>query len=467
MAAGNTGRRPNIRRKRSQTGDGVFTLAGWTPRKHQNRSRPKRPTSRLRAGDLDAFERLLLITGPQVRATLDINPKWRAVLDADDVMQVTYLEAFVRFEHFIGTNLRSFVVWLKQIARNNMFDAIKALERDKRPQPDKRVLAGAGEDSYVSLCATLGVTSKTPSSVVAAAEAHTLIDQALAQMPEQYAAAVRYFDLEGLTGPDVAERLGCSRVTAFMLRSRVRALLWDMLGSAPCPDTAVTLQLFCNSFFVRPDALVEFDNLRVRTTFGNPVEFLRELSDEFEGEVIDARFTVKARYVYPKEVGGVLALSWQNGATGWIGITLDPTRFQLAGDFTISIDYQIVDSPQSADGDHYLGLQLLDPSTQQVLAGIERVRTFAGNGDFADLYRASFVGANRPTTAPVEHRAAGALRIRRTNGRISVSFLDFEWHEIAVSECDMEPVTFRILSGAADTRQPHTVTFDNLRVSSP
>lgn len=183
-----------------------------------------------RAGDLDALERLLVALGPEVRMTLDINPKWQAVLDADDIMQVTYLEAFARFDQFIGANLKAFEIWLRQVARNNLLDAIRELGREKRPPPNKRVIPTSRQDASLSLCTMLGVTSTTPSRVVAAAEAGTLVDRALARMPDQYAAAVRYFDLEGLSGSEVAERLGCSRVTAFVLRRRARALLRELLG---------------------------------------------------------------------------------------------------------------------------------------------------------------------------------------------------------------------------------------------
>ncbi|MCG8407745.1 MAG: sigma-70 family RNA polymerase sigma factor [Phycisphaerales bacterium] len=183
-----------------------------------------------RGGDWDAVERLLEAAAPSIREAIEIGPTWQGMIDADDVMQVTYMEAFTRFGQFAGNNQRSFSVWLRQIAKNNLRDAIRSLEREKRPSPRRRVQAQS-EDSCVDLCTMMGVTSKTPSSVVSAEEARSLIDQALSRMPERYAKALRLFDLEGLTGPEVAEQLGCSRVTAFMLRSRARDLLRELLGS--------------------------------------------------------------------------------------------------------------------------------------------------------------------------------------------------------------------------------------------
>ena len=51
---------------------------------------------RAAAGDVDALTELLEFVGPRVRDRLRIGPLWRSSLDADDVMQTTYLEVFLR-----------------------------------------------------------------------------------------------------------------------------------------------------------------------------------------------------------------------------------------------------------------------------------------------------------------------------------------------------------------------------------
>src|SRR5262245_30583110 len=89
--------------------------------------------SRASAGDHDAAARLLNMYGPQVRRTLSISPQWQAAVDAEDVMQVTYIEAFMRFDQFRDSDADSLVAWLTRVAQNNLRDAIKELGRDKRP----------------------------------------------------------------------------------------------------------------------------------------------------------------------------------------------------------------------------------------------------------------------------------------------------------------------------------------------
>src|SRR5262245_21317184 len=97
--------------------------------------------SRAVEGDGEALSELLLRFGPQVRAGLmgRINPKWQATLDEDDVMQASYLDAFIKIGQFRPAGVASFVGWLTQIAENNLRDAIRGLEANKRPDPAHRI----------------------------------------------------------------------------------------------------------------------------------------------------------------------------------------------------------------------------------------------------------------------------------------------------------------------------------------
>lgn len=184
------------------------------------------------SGRADALSELLKRRGPQVRRELSISRKWQSALDPDDVMQVTYVEAFLRIEQFKPRGPDSFLAWLRQIAQNNLRDAIKAMEREKRPPPDKRVQPPSGEDSFVALYELLGATSTTPSRVVAGQEAQALLESALEELPPDYATVVRLHDLEGRTGPEVAAAMGRSRGAIFMLLARAHDQLRQNLGSA-------------------------------------------------------------------------------------------------------------------------------------------------------------------------------------------------------------------------------------------
>jgi RNA polymerase sigma-70 factor (subfamily 1) len=183
-------------------------------------------------GDEDALAGLLRRFGPRVRSELSIGEQWQSVLDLDDVMQVTYLEAFLRIGCFVPRGQESFLAWLRRIAKNNLRDAIKALERDKRPPPAKRVEVPPGEDSFVALYEMLGATGSTPSGHAAREEAETILRAAINELPLDYAQVVRLHDLEGRSGGEVGAVMGRSRGAVVMLLARARDRLKETLGSA-------------------------------------------------------------------------------------------------------------------------------------------------------------------------------------------------------------------------------------------
>lgn len=156
---------------------------------------------------------------------------WQSALDPDDVMQVTYLEAFLRIERFQPRHEGSFLAWLTLIAENNLRDAIKELERQKRPNPRHRVQAGGQDDSYVALVELLGATMTTPSIVAARSELQSALDQALNTLPADYAKVVRLYDLEGRDAKEVAQLMGKSPGAVYMLLARAHDRLRDALGS--------------------------------------------------------------------------------------------------------------------------------------------------------------------------------------------------------------------------------------------
>ncbi|MFO0837815.1 MAG: sigma-70 family RNA polymerase sigma factor [Phycisphaerae bacterium] len=183
------------------------------------------------AGDSEALASLLRTVGPQVRAGLRIDPRWQSVVDADDVMQVTYLEAFLQISRFQPDGLPAFTGWLRRIAENNLRDAARALERVKRPPADRRVNLPSPDESMAGLIEQLGVTTTTPSRQFGVAEAARAIDSALESLPDDYSRVVRLYDLEGRPAEEVASELGRSTGAMHMLRARAHDRLRDLLGS--------------------------------------------------------------------------------------------------------------------------------------------------------------------------------------------------------------------------------------------
>lgn len=181
-------------------------------------------------GNEEALAELLERYGPDARGHLSIAQKWRSVVDEDDVMQVTYLEAFLRIQDFSPAGPGSFSAWLRRIAENNLRDAIKELQRFKRPHPDLRV-EQPNERSYVAFVDRLSDAGSTPSRAAAGREAARWVEDAVRKLPPDYQRVVRLFELEGRSGPEVAEQMGRSHGAVKMLLARSRDRLRELLGS--------------------------------------------------------------------------------------------------------------------------------------------------------------------------------------------------------------------------------------------
>lgn len=189
--------------------------------------------SKARAGDRDCLVSLLDHLGAEVRRRIEpkISPRQRSSLDADDVMQVTYLEAVLQFGGFRDGGVSALRAWLTRLAQNNLIDAIRALEAAKRSSPSQRVSAAPGQDSALVLVELLGATYTTPSRAAARREADSFIEQALAKIPSDYADVIRLYDLEQRPIAEVAQHLGRTEGAVYMLRARAHDRLREALGT--------------------------------------------------------------------------------------------------------------------------------------------------------------------------------------------------------------------------------------------
>lgn len=183
-----------------------------------------------KSGDSEALSQLLSTYGPPIQSHLDISPAWSSSLDPSDVMQVTYLEAFLRIGQLATDQPEGFAAWLSSIAQNNLRDAIKSLTAGKRPDPRRRVTDRPDERSYTDLLERIGASSATASQKAAAGEARSFLDDALNRLPESYQTVIRLYDLEGRGAADVGEALERSAGSVYMMRARALDQLRELLG---------------------------------------------------------------------------------------------------------------------------------------------------------------------------------------------------------------------------------------------
>lgn len=190
-------------------------------------------TARAVGGDEQALADLLQLVGPALRAHLNslIPRRLQSLLSDDDVLQQTYVDAFLGIGRFSPQGPDSFAVWLKTLANRNLTDAIRMLDAAKRGGGNRQV--GLDEDrSLTALYEVLGATSSTPSRRAASREAHLALLQAIGHLSELHQQVIRLYDLEGKSIQDVATAMNRSQGAVFMLRARAHNRLREIMGSA-------------------------------------------------------------------------------------------------------------------------------------------------------------------------------------------------------------------------------------------
>jgi RNA polymerase sigma factor (sigma-70 family) len=188
--------------------------------------------NRARAGDERALSTLLQACAGCVRARFAeaIPGRWADQINMDDLLQQTYLDAFLSIRRFSESTRDAFVAWLCTIAKRNLLDAVRALEADKRGGSRRTVSLDAADDRLEPLLDQVTAVSLTPSRFAARNEAVARLREAVAALPAPHRDVVVFYDLDGQSMPDVAARIGRTVGTAYMLRARALGWLAEMLG---------------------------------------------------------------------------------------------------------------------------------------------------------------------------------------------------------------------------------------------
>ncbi|TWT44039.1 ECF RNA polymerase sigma-E factor [Phycisphaerae bacterium RAS1] len=183
-----------------------------------------------RGGNNDALAALLAEAAPGLRARCiaRIRGDGLAMVDAEDVLQVTFLEAFLRISRFEYRGAGAFGAWLARIMDNNLTDVLRGV-RARRPQEARRADADPS-DSAANLAALLGWTSTTPSRTMMREELRDLVLGGLARLPEDYRRVIQFYELEGRSPEDVAGLMSRSVGAVFMLRARALERLREVLS---------------------------------------------------------------------------------------------------------------------------------------------------------------------------------------------------------------------------------------------
>jgi RNA polymerase sigma-70 factor (ECF subfamily) len=185
------------------------------------------------AGDASTLGRLLELYRRYLAllARVQIGQRLQGKVDASDLVQETFLEAHRNFPKFRGENEAQFVGWLRQILATRLADLLRRyLGTRGRDVRLERELEDALDCSSVLLAGGLIAGELSPSQQAARREQAVLLADALDQLPDDYREALVLRNLEGLTFPEVARRMGRSLDSVEKLWLRALARLRQALG---------------------------------------------------------------------------------------------------------------------------------------------------------------------------------------------------------------------------------------------
>jgi RNA polymerase sigma-70 factor, ECF subfamily len=163
-------------------------------------------------------------------ARLEVRRRLQAKLDAEDLVQDTFLKAHRHFDQFRGTTESEFVGWLRQILGSTLANLMRHHLGTKRRAVDlERELVVALDESSEALEQGLASKQSSPSQRASRREEAVLLADALDRLPEDYREIMVLRHLEGLTFPDVARRMGRSLESVKKLWARALGRLRDEL----------------------------------------------------------------------------------------------------------------------------------------------------------------------------------------------------------------------------------------------
>ncbi len=166
---------------------------------------------RARAGDAAAEGQLLegYRSYLSLLARLQISRRLQGKVDAADLVQETFLEAHRHLARFRGSTEAELVSWLRQILATQVAHLVRRYcGSQRRNVLLERELALELEKSSQVLDHGLLAKDSSPSQQAQRREQAVLLAEALERLPPDYREVIILRHLEGLTFPQVAQRLG-------------------------------------------------------------------------------------------------------------------------------------------------------------------------------------------------------------------------------------------------------------------
>ena len=167
-----------------------------------------------------------------VLARVQIGRRLQGKADCADVVQETFLEAARHFAGFRGTGEPELAAWLRQILAGRLSLLVRRyLGTQARDVGLERALEDDLDQSSRAIDVGLVAQQSTPSQRASRREQAVMLADALDRLPDDYREVIILRHLEGLTFPEVAERMGRSLDSVEKLWVRALPRLRRALGA--------------------------------------------------------------------------------------------------------------------------------------------------------------------------------------------------------------------------------------------
>jgi RNA polymerase sigma-70 factor (ECF subfamily) len=172
---------------------------------------PEQLLHQAQAGDDPALGRLLELYRAYlaVLARVQIGRRLQGKVDASDLVQEAFLGAYRDFPQFRGTTEQEFLGWLRQILASLLANLVRHYQGTQRRDVRlERQLALELDQSSQALDRGLMAPQSSPSQQAIRREQSVLLAGALGRLPDEWRELLILRHLEGLSFPEVAQRLG-------------------------------------------------------------------------------------------------------------------------------------------------------------------------------------------------------------------------------------------------------------------
>ena len=178
---------------------------------------------RARQGSRDAIDTLFDGVAGRVLAVirLRLGPGLRSQLESRDILQATLLKALERLEQFEGRKTANLVGWLARIAENEIRQQAEFHGRGRRDFARRVALEEAVDLPIEQVHSAI--------SRLVIQEEMARLERALERLKESHREVILQRKLEGLSFPEIGQRLGKSADACRMLLARALAALTMVL----------------------------------------------------------------------------------------------------------------------------------------------------------------------------------------------------------------------------------------------